>query len=56
MKLHKAKAIERLIRLTYDSLQSHLDGTYLKTPEGTAFHKQCVREYAEMIQLLSKLL
>lgn len=56
MKQNKAKTIERLMRLTYSSLESHLSATYLKTPDGIAFHKQCVREYAEMIQLLAKLL
>lgn len=44
------------MRLTWDSLQSHLDGTYLKSPEGIAFHRKCVKEYAEMIQLLATLL
>jgi hypothetical protein len=51
----REKIIERLMVLTWDSLQSHLDGAYLKTDEGKAFHIRCIREYSEMISLLSKL-
>jgi len=52
----KERKIERLIRLAWESLETHLDGTYLKTPEGIAFHKKCVRDYSEMIKLLSELM
>lgn len=51
----RARLIERAIRLAYDSLQSHLRYTYAKSSEGTAFHKKCVREYAEIISILVKL-
>lgn len=56
MKQDKAKIIEELYRFTWDSLESHLDGMYLKTPEGEAFHTKCVADYSHMISLLSKLL
>ncbi len=52
----KDKKLERLIRLAWESLESHLKYTYLKSSEGKHFHKQCVRDYGEMIKLLSELL
>ena len=50
-----------LIRTTWDSLDSQLDGTHGKQKHcqscgGNKFHRECVREYAEMILKLSKLL
>lgn len=51
----KERKIERAIRLTYDSLQSHLRYTYIKTSEGERFHKNCVKEYSEIIKVLSEL-
>lgn len=51
----KAKIIERLMRLTYSSLESHLRYTHIKTPEGVSFHKRCVKDYAETMYLISKL-
>jgi len=55
-KINKEKHIEALIRLTYDSLQSHLKYTHISTSEGKDFHKKCVKDYALMINLLSDLL
>lgn len=52
----KEKKIEKAIRLTWDSLQSHLKYTQIKTSEGIKFHKDCVKEYAETIKILSELL
>lgn len=54
--MNKAKAIERLMRLSWSSLESHLKYTYINTTEGKNFHRKCVREYTEMLELLSKLL
>ena len=50
----KEKDIERAIRIAWDSLQSHLRYTYAKSSEGKKFHKKCIREYAEIISILSK--
>jgi len=63
-KIEKAQKIERAIRITYDSLQSHLDGTHTATSTSKKyiqeigsldFHKKCVKEYADVIQILSEL-
>ena len=56
MKPNKNKKIERAIRLTYDSLQSHLFGTYTKTPEGKRFHKNAIKDYLEILNILTELL
>lgn len=59
------RTISKLIRQTYESLESHLDWTHKKTyekncpgcrGEGNKFQKQCVKEYAQMIVDLSDLL
>ena len=52
----KDKKIERAIRLTWESLQSHLYWTHSKSSEGKQFHKKAIREYAEIISILSELL
>ena len=52
----KEKKIEKALRLTWDSLQSHLKYTRIKTTEGIGFHKKCVKEYAETLKILSELL
>ena len=54
-KYTKEKKIERAIKLVYDSLESHLKYTHIKTSEGILFHKKCVAEYAEIIKILSEL-
>lgn len=51
----KERKIEKAMRLTFDSLQSHLRYTYIKTSEGTKFHKDCVKEYAIILSVLSEL-
>ena len=55
VKHKRERKIDKAIRLTYDSLQSHLRYTYIKTTEGNKFHKNCVKEYAEIIKILSDL-
>lgn len=61
-KKERAKEIDRAIRLTWESLQSHLkycyeeiDKGHKKQGETNEFHKQCVRDYAETLLILSKL-
>ena len=54
----KAKKIERAIRLAWGSMETHLIYAYgkpAKVQGNTAFHKKCVREYAEIINILSQL-
>jgi hypothetical protein len=46
----------RLIRGLWDSLESHLDYCVEPSPEGKPFHRRCVQEYADLLQLASKLL
>ena len=51
----RPQVIEKSIRAVWDSLESHLQYTYLKTKEGKQFHKKCVKEYALLIKWLSEL-
>ncbi len=51
----RAKEVERAMRLVWSSLESHLIFTHRKSTEGIKFHKKCVREYAELLDILSKL-
>lgn len=53
---HKEKKIERALRLTMSSLESHLKYTHAHSSEGKTFHKKCVREYGEVINILSELI
>ena len=56
-KLNKrAREIEKAMRLVWSSLDSHLPWTYDKRAEGgKAFQKKCVKEYAEILLILSHL-
>jgi len=54
--IKRMKAIEKSMLLTWDSLQSHLPYTYLKSSEGTEFHKQCVSDYIQLLVELNKIL
>lgn len=56
MKKTREELIERAIRLTYSSLESHLRYTHKKSAEGKTFHKKCVKEYGEQINILAELL
>lgn len=53
------KKIDRAIRLSWSSLESHLQAiagpSTSQRAEGYKFHKECVKEYAELITLLSDL-
>jgi len=60
----KGEEIVKAIRDIWSSLDSHLDYThspvkqksFRKIHGGKRFHKQCVKEYAEILLVLSKLL
>jgi len=45
----RAKRVEKIILLSWDSLSSHLHYTHLKTSEGTKFHKDAIKQYVEII-------
>ena len=51
----RAKDIERAMKLVWSSLASHLNYTHSKHFDGKPFHKRAVKEYAEILHLLSKL-
>jgi len=56
----RAKKIEEAIRLTWDSLQSHLQYTHgqeelMLRDETKPFHKRCVRDYAKVLKILTEL-
>lgn len=53
---NKDKKIVKAVRLVWSSLQSHLEYTYKKSWEGKQFHKKAIREYSEIISILSELL
>ena len=58
---NRARMVDKIIRLSYDSLESHLPYTHdckegdLIRDETLEFHKTCIREYAQIIYLASKL-
>ena len=62
--MKREEKIERVIRIVWDSLESHLSYTYREInknckyckKENRKFHKECVRDYAIAIKLLSELL
>ena len=57
-KRKRAKIVGKAIREVWESLDSHIAPTYttgLKKPDDNAFHKKCVKEYADLIVLLTKL-
>ncbi len=54
-KKQRAKHVEKIIRQSWTSLESHLVWTYLKTKEGEEFHKQAIREYIDIISNSVKL-
>jgi len=54
-KYRRAKLVKGIIKLAYDSLDSHLDYTHRKTSEGADFHKDAIRQYVEIIDKATKL-
>jgi hypothetical protein len=58
MKRNNDKIIEKIIKLTWSSLDSHLEWTYAKElgkGETNTFHRRCVRDYAETMYLVTQL-
>lgn len=53
--MSRAKKIDRLMRLTWSSLETHLKYTHVSSSEGKAFHRRCVKDYAETMKLISEL-
>lgn len=53
--MSRAETIERIIKLIWDSLDSHLPYTYTKHEDGEDFHKLCVKEYIEIMRLVATL-
>lgn len=53
--LKRPQSVEKAIRITWASLESHLPYTHEKSPEGQAFHRKCVQEYVNLLVELSKL-
>ena len=51
----KSQILDRLMRLIWESLESHLEWTHESSEEGQAFHRKCVKDYSEMIRLVSDL-
>jgi len=51
----RAKSVEKIMRLAWDSLETHLRYTHIKTTEGANFHKKTIKEYIEIISEASKL-
>lgn len=56
-KKERARKIERATKLVWDSMQSHLPYTHEDTGGNgnNEFHKKSVKEYAELLQILSEL-
>jgi hypothetical protein len=52
----RAEKIERAIRLTWESLDSHLEyASGKKHHDSPSFHKKCVKDYSELMKLISEL-
>lgn len=51
----RAKSVEKIIRLSWDSLESHLKYTHIKTTEGTKFHREAIKQYLDIMTEAYKL-
>lgn len=59
----RARAVEKGIRIAWESLETHLDRAYEKSDELTheelveehEHHKRSVRDYADLIKILASL-
>jgi hypothetical protein len=51
----KAELVEKAMRIVWASLESHLEFTYKKHVNSKKFHKQTIREYADLLSILSRL-
>lgn len=52
----RAKIVSGLIRDVWGSLDSHLDFTHKKHHDSAVFHKRTIKQYARMIEQLTRLL
>jgi len=52
---NRAKSVEKIILLSWDSLSTHLHYTHLKTSEGEKFHKNAILDYIKIINEAVKL-
>jgi hypothetical protein len=50
-----ARVVEQAMRLVWSSLESHFSGSHQKTPEGMLFHRKTIKEYVELLALISRL-
>lgn len=48
----RAKKVEKAMRLTWESLESHLPWAHRKSSEGAVFHKKAIKSYLEIMNLL----
>lgn len=56
MKKKRAQRIEKAIKATYASLESHLNWTHKKGQYGSRkFNQKCIKHYSKTLLLLSKL-
>lgn len=51
----RAKSVEKIIRLAWDSLETHLRYTHLKTTEGEKFHREAIKQYLDIMNEAYKL-
>jgi hypothetical protein len=51
----RAKAVEQIMLLAWDSLSTHLKYTHIKTTEGTKFHREAIRDYLKIMAEAYKL-
>jgi heme-degrading monooxygenase HmoA len=51
----EAVILAEAIRIVWDSLESHLDWTHGEEEAVKDFHKECVKEYVQLMQLLTNL-
>lgn len=51
----RAKSVEKIIRLAWDSLETHLRYTHLKTTEGERFHREAIKQYLDIMNEAYKL-
>lgn len=62
MAKNKNQIIAKAIRLIWESLESHLDPSFLKPEkldkkrgETCKWHQKCVKDYVELLRLISEL-
>ncbi len=54
-RIARAKAIEKTMKLTWASLETHLPYTHAKHRDGYKHHRDSVNEYIQMLIELNKL-